>query len=120
MGESDVTPRDRVRGDIKGQGGEELQHLGQLGRFGVYGWSDPGRRSACHGLFGGLSKGEIKMIHKQSPGRIAWEDALYLAIEESGLCRSDAQSIVEVKSRMVDELYEQRIAPEIAARTLAE
>ena len=56
------------------------------------------------------------MILRQPPERLEWEEKLFQAMVLSGFCRSDAQSIVEVKPQRLNEMYEQGLSPEAAAK----
>jgi len=48
--------------------------------------------------------------------RIQWEEAVLLAIEHKGFCRSDAQSLVEAKPALLDALYDDLATPGEAAK----
>lgn len=56
----------------------------------------------------------------QTSKRIEWEELVLAEIERCGICRSDAQSIVEVKPQLLDTLYDAGFSPLDAAQRFIE
>lgn len=50
----------------------------------------------------------------QSPERMQWDGAMFDLVEQYGVTRSDAQSIVEAAETMLDKLFEAGVSPELA------
>lgn len=58
------------------------------------------------------------MIKAQTPERIKWEEAVLENIVASGVCRSDAQSLVETGKgeALLDSSYLALVEPAVAAQ----
>lgn len=61
-------------------------------------------------------------MFSSDPHRVAWEGAVFEQLEqaEGGICRSDAQAMVEAKQSFIDQAYADGATPVQAAVALLE
>lgn len=55
-------------------------------------------------------------ITAQTPERVQWEESVLGAIEAQGICRSDAQAVIETDEELLDSLFLAGAEPVAAAK----